>query len=91
MFLDPAGNLGDGDGGVLDGACGCGVAESGVPAGGEAETWCEVAGVGLQKGGLTGPSDATKTKVGVDEGPTYKVRPVDSGRRSGRGRVWRRG
>ena len=89
MILDPAGSLGNG--GVLDGACGCGVAESGVPAGGEAKTWCEVAGVGLQKRGLTGTSDATKTKVGVDEGPTYEVRPIESGRGSGGGRVWGRG
>ncbi len=58
---------------------------------GDAETWCEVAHVQLEKGGLTGTSDVANTKIAVDEGPTYKVRPIESRRRSGGGRVWRRG
>ena len=62
-----------------------------MPAGGEAETWCEVAGVRLEKRWLTGTGDAANTKVGVEEGPTYEVRPIESGRGLGGGRVWGRG
>ncbi len=45
MILDPASDLEDG--GVLNGACGVSVGESGMPTGREAEIEFEVAGVRL--------------------------------------------
>ncbi len=49
VVQDPSGDLGDR--GVIHSACEGGVGEARVPPGGEAETWGEVAGMGLQKGG----------------------------------------
>ena len=89
MVQDPSGDLGDR--GTFHSACVGGVGEGRVPPGGEAETWGEVAGMGLQEGGLANTGDSAKAQVGIDEGPTYEVRSIEGGRWSVGGRVWWRG
>ncbi len=74
MVLNPSGDLGDR--GVLHATCEGDVGEGGVPPGGKAETWGEVAGVRLQEGGLTHTGDATQAQLRVDKGLTNKVRSV---------------
>ena len=66
VVQDPFGDLGDR--GMFHSACEGGVGEGRVPSGGEAETWGEVAGMGLQEGGLTSTGDSAKAQL--DEGPT---------------------
>ena len=89
VVQDPSGDLGDR--GTFHSACVGGVGEGRVPPGGEAETWGEVAGMGLQEGGLANTGDSAKAQVGIDEGPTYEVRSIEGGRWSVGGRVWWRG
>ncbi len=48
----------------------------GKGAGGEAETWCEVAGVRLQEGGLTHTGDSTQAQLRFYKGLTDEVRFV---------------
>ena len=74
LVLNPPGNLCDR--GVLHRACGGEVGESRVPPGGEAETWREVAGVGLQERGLAGAGDATEAQIGIYKGLADKVRSI---------------
>jgi hypothetical protein len=57
MVQDPSGDLGDR--GVLHRTCEGDVGEGRVPPRGESETWCSVAGVWLQEGGLTHTGNAT--------------------------------
>ncbi len=47
-----------------------------MPPGGEAETWREVAGVGLQERGLAGAGDATEAQIGIYKGLVDKVRSI---------------
>jgi hypothetical protein len=70
MVLNTSGDLGDRE--VLHATCEGDVGEGWVPPGGKAETWCEVAGVRLQEGGL----DATQAQLRVDKGLTDEVRSV---------------
>jgi hypothetical protein len=74
MVLDPSGDLVYR--GVLDDTCEGDVGEGWVPPGGEAETWCEVAGVRLQEGGLTHTGDSTQAQLRVYKGLTDEVRSV---------------
>ena len=76
---------------MVHSACEGGVGEGRVPPGGEAKTWGEVAGMGLQEGGLARAGDPAQAQLGIDEGPTYEVRSIEGGRWSVGGRVWGRG
>ncbi len=74
MILNPSGDLGDR--GALHATCEGDVGEGWVPPGGKAKTWCEVAGVRLQEGGLTHTGDSTQAQLRVDNGLTDEVRSV---------------
>jgi hypothetical protein len=70
----PSGDLGDR--GVLHCSCAGGVGEGRVPPGGEAETWCEVASMRLQEGGLARTGDETQAQIGVNKRLTDEVRSI---------------
>ncbi len=74
MILYPSGHLRDR--GVFDGACRRHIGKGGVPTGGQALTWCEVAGVGLQKGWLAVTGDAALAQIGIKKTLTDEVGAV---------------
>ena len=74
MILYPSGHLRDR--GVFDGAGRRHIGEGGVPTGGQALTWCEVAGVGLQKGWLAVTGDAAHAQIGIKKTLTDEVGAV---------------
>ena len=74
MILYPSGHLRDR--GVFDGACRRHIRKGGVPTGGQALTWCEVAGVGLQKGWLAVTGDAAHAQIRIKKTLTDEVGAV---------------
>ena len=78
VMAKPLSHLGDGRG--FEGACGGAVLEGGMPTGSEpGGVGFQVACLGMEKLGLTGPDYLAEAKVRVDEGPPDEIGAIYGG------------